>query len=226
MYGHPPFDLYEAIYTTRSMRRLKPDPVDADTIVKVIEAATMGPSGSNRQPWRFIVVRESAAKHFVAARYRKAWERYLKPAARDILENSPDSPQGRILKSARYLAEHLAECPVLIFACVKTYNDRARAGTPMYSALFPAIQNLCLAARGYGLGTSITSLHRMFASEIDAYLGVPPEYTNVALIPMGRPKGRWGRPHRKPALSVTFWERWERTMTPSHDNARREPPSR
>ncbi len=211
MYGHPAFDLYEAIYTTRSMRRLRPDPVPPDIIVKVLEAATLGPSGSNRQPWFFIVLREQENKDFVAVRYRQAWQRYLKPAAREVLEKAPDSPQGRILKSARYLAEHIADCPVLIFACVKKYNDRARAGLPMYNAIFPAIQNLCLAARGYGLGTSITSMHQMFGAEIDGRLGVPPEYANVAMIPMGYPKGRWDRPDRKPALSVTFWERWGET---------------
>ncbi len=208
MYGHPPFDLYEALYTTRSMRRLKPDPVSPDLIVKVIEAATMGPSGGNRQPWMFVVVREQATKDFVALRYRRAWERYFKPAARELVAKEPDSPQARILRSAKYLAEHLAECPVLIFACVKRYTDAGRAGQPMLSAAFPAIQNLCLAARGYGLGTSITGLHMMFADEVNAKLGVPPEYANVALVPMGYPKGRWGRPERKPALAVTFWERW------------------
>src|SRR5579872_438995 len=208
MYGHPAFDLYEAIYTTRSMRRLKPDPVPPELIVKVIEAATMGPSGSNRQPWIFIVVREQEMKDFVAVRYRAAWERYFTPAAREIVANDPMSPRGRILRSAKYLAEHVGEAPVLIFTCVKRYNDRTRAGQPMHNAIFPAIQNLCLAARGYGLGTSITGLHSMYGAEIDAKLGVPPEYADVALISMGYPKGRWGRPERKPALSVTFWERW------------------
>ena len=97
---------------------------------------------------------------------------------------------------------------MLIFACVKRYNDRRRVGQPMQNAIFPAIQNLCLAARGYGLGTSITGMHMMFADEIDKKLGVPLEYANIALIPMGYPMGRWDRPERKPALSVTFWEKW------------------
>ncbi len=208
MFGHPPFDLFEAIYTTRSMRRLKPDPVPPELIVKVIEAATMGPSGGNRQPWSFVVVREPEMKEFVAVRYRAAWERYFTPAARAIVENDPQSPRGRVLRSAKYLAEHVGEAPVLIFGCVKRYTDRLRAGQPMQNAIFPAIQNLCLAARGYGLGTSITGLHMMFGAEIDTKLGVPAEYANIALIPMGYPKGRWARPERKPALSVTFWERW------------------
>jgi nitroreductase len=208
MYGHHAFDLYEAIYTTRAMRRLRPDPVASATIVKIIEAATMGPSGSNRQPWFFIVVTGRDAKQFVAERYRKAWEIYFTAQARELVAREPESPQGRILRSARYLAQHIADVPVMIFACVKKYTDPARRGQPMWGAIYPAIQNLCLAARGYGLGTSITGLHQMFAREIDSYLGVPPEYANVALIPLGYPMGRWARPDRKPALAVTFWERW------------------
>jgi nitroreductase len=208
MYGQPEFDLFEAIYTTRSMRRLKPDPVAPSVIVKIIEAATMGPSGSNRQPWIFIVVTEPATRSFVAERYRKAWEVYFRPEMRARLEREPDSPQSKIVRSAKYLAEHIADVPVMIFACVKRYNDPTRKGQPMWGAIFPAVQNLCLAARAYGLGTSITGLHMMFANEIDEKLGVPHEYANVALIPLGYPKGRWGRPERKPALSVTFWDRW------------------
>jgi len=211
MYGHPEFDLYEAIYTTRAMRRLRPDPVPPELIVKVIEAATMGPSGGNRQPWKFIVVRDPAIKAFVAERYKKAWDMYFTPKAQAIVENEPQSAQGRILRSARYLAEHIAEVPVMIFCCVKRYTDPGRAGQPMVNAIYPAIQNLCLAARGYGLGTSITGLHTRFGKEIDSLLGVPPEYADVALIPLGYPKGRWDRPARKPALEVTFWERWGST---------------
>lgn len=208
MYGNPEFDLYEAIYTTRSMRRLKPDPVPGALIVKVIEAATMGPSGGNRQPWKFVIVRDPDTKAFVAERYLRAWKMYFTGKARTLAENDPHSPQGRILRSANYLAEHLAEVPVMIFCCVKRYTDAGRVGQPMVNAIFPAIQNLCLAARGYGLGTSITGLHTRFGEEVNGKLGVPTEYANVALIPLGYPKGRWDRPARKAALEVTFWESW------------------
>jgi len=208
MHGHYDFDLFDAIYTTRSMRRLKSDPVPRGVIMKIIEAATMGPSGSNRQPWMFVAVTDRDTREFVAERYLKAWERYFTPVARKLVETEPDSPQGRILKSARYLANHLQDAPVLLFACVKKYTDAARSGEPMYGSIFPAIQNLCLAARAYGLGTSITGLHRMYGEEVDAKLGVPSEYSNIALIPIGYPKGRWARPERKPAADVTFWEKW------------------
>jgi len=208
MYGHPEFDLYEAIYTTRSMRRLKPDPVAPELIVKVVEAATMGPSGGNRQPWKFVIVRDADTKAFVAERYMKAWSRYFTGKARALVENDPQHPQSRILRSAKYLAEHIADVPVMLFGCVKRYTDTGREGQPMFNAIFPAIQNLCLAARGYGLGTSLTGLHVRYGDEINARLGVPEEYANVALIPMGYPKGRWDRPARRPALEVTYWEKW------------------
>jgi nitroreductase len=209
MFGHPEFDLFEAIYTTRAMRRLKPDPVPREVVMKVIEAATLGPSGSNRQPWKFLVVTDPATKQFVAERYKRAWDSYyLIPRKREVMESQPDSPEGKSLKSANYLANHLAEAPVLIFPCVKRYTDKLRPGQPMYGSIYPAVQNLCLAARSYGLGTSITGLHHLFAEEVDKLLGVPPTYANEILVPMGFPKGRWDRPARKAAADVTYFERW------------------
>jgi nitroreductase len=154
------------------------------------------------------VVRDAEMKAFVAERYQKAWGMYFGAKSQAIVRDEPQSAQGRILRSAKYLAEHIAEVPVMIFCCVKRYTDPGRAGQPMVSAMYPAIQNLCLAARGYGLGTSITGLHTRFGAEIDARLGVPSEYADIALIPIGYPKGRWDRPARKPALEVMFWEKW------------------
>jgi nitroreductase len=211
MYGHPEFDLFEAIYTTRAMRRLKPDQVPLELITKIIEAATMAPSNSNRQPWIFIVVSAAASKSFVAQHYKQAWEtHYFTPEKRLFLENHAATSEARNLRSANYLANHIGEAPVLIFGCVKRYTDRRRAGLPMLGSIYPAIQNLCLAARAYGLGTAITGLHKHFEAEINQHLGVPQEYENEVLIPVGYPKGRWGRPARKPAGEVTFFEQWGR----------------
>lgn len=209
MFGHPDFDLYEAIYTTRAMRRLKPDPIPHEIIIKVIEAATMGPSGGNRQPWIFVVVTDYEEKQVVAKRYKEAWYNYyLTAQKRGVMERAADSAEGKSLKSATYLADHMGEAPVLIFACVKKYTDKERAGQPMLGSIYPAVQNLCLAARGYGLGTSITGLHKVHSEEIDKMIGVPAAYVNEVLIPMGYPKGRWGRPTRKAATDVTFFNNW------------------
>jgi nitroreductase len=209
MYGHPEFDLFEAIYTTRAMRRLKPDPVPREVITRIIEAATMAPSNSNRQPWIFVVASASATRQFVAQGYKQAWEKYyFTPDKRMFLETHPSTPQAKNLRSAIYLANHIGEAPVLIFACVKRYTDQRRSGRPMLGSIYPAIQNLCLAARAYGLGTAITGLHKHFEAEINQRLGVPQEYENEVLIPLGYPRGRWGRPARKPAGEVTFFEQW------------------
>jgi nitroreductase len=191
------------------MRRLKPDPVPRELIMAIIEAATMSPSNSNRQPWIFVVVTEAATKQFVADYYKRAWEtHYLTPEKRHVMATQPDSPEGKNLRSANYLANHLGEAPVLVFACVKRYRDACRAGQPMVGSIYPAVQNLCLAARAYGLGSSITGLHSTFAAEIDERLGIPSSYSNEVLIPIGYPKGQWGRPVRKAAVDVMFFERW------------------
>ena len=209
MYGQPEFDLFEAIYTTRAMRRLKPDPVPRETITRILEAATMAPSNSNRQPWIFIVVTASETRQFVAERYKQAWDtHYFTAEKRRFLETQPDSPEAKNLRSANYLANHIGEVPVLIFACVKRYTDQRRAGKAMVGSIYPAVQNLCLAARAYGLGTAITGLHREFEAEINERLGIPSGYQNEVLIPLGYPRGRWGRPARKAVREVTFFERW------------------
>ncbi len=209
MYGHPDFDLFEAIYTTRAMRRLKPDPLPRDTVMKIIEAATMAPSNSNRQPWIFVVVSAAETRHFVGQRYKQAWEEhYFAANKRRFLETHPDTPEAKNLRSAIYLANHIGEAPVLIFACVKRYRDESRAGQPMVGSLYPAVQNLCLAARAHGLGTAITGLHKHFEDELNRRLKVPPEYANEILVPLGYPMGHWGRPARKPAREVTFIEQW------------------
>ena len=102
MYGHPPFDLFEAIYTTRAMRRLKPDPVPREILMRIIEAATMAPSNSNRQPWLFFVVTAAETKQFIAQRYKQAWETYyLTTEKRHFLETQPDTPEAKNLRSAR-----------------------------------------------------------------------------------------------------------------------------
>ena len=209
MYGHPPFDLFEALYTTRAMRRLKPDPVPRAIIMRIIEAATMAPSNSNRQPWIFLVVTAVKTRQFIGEHYKQAWETYYLTAEKQrFLETQPDTAEAKNLRSANYLANHIGEVPVLIFACVKRYTDKRRAGRPMLGSIYPAVQNLCLAARAYGLGTAITGLHKHFEAEINGRLGVPPSYENEVLVPLGYPMGRWARPARKAATELTFFDQW------------------
>jgi len=195
--------LLEGIRTTRAIRRLRPDPVPEALIRKVCQAGTFAPSGGNRQPWHFIAVTEPERRAFVAERYRKAFADYIGPAL--AAAAAPDFPEGkrRNIRAAIYLAEHLHEVPVHLFVA-----GWKRRGDPQHAALFPAIQNILLACRAVGLGASLTTVHRTFGRELDEWLGLPADTPTCALLPIGWPLGRYGRPPRKPIDECLHWERF------------------
>ena len=193
--------LLEGIRTARAIRRLKPDPVPIALIRKVCEAGTFAPSGGNRQPWQFIAVTDRERRAYIASLYREAFTQYIQPAIEAA--KAPDYPEAkrRNMKAAIYLAEHLHEAPVHLFVAGWT-----RRGAPQSQALFPAIQNVLLACRAVGLGASLTTAHRAHGEAIDRYLGLDPEKTpSIALIPIGWPKGRFGRPTRR-SIDTCFFE--------------------
>jgi len=196
--------LLEGIRTTRAIRRLRPDPVPPALIRKVCEAGTFAPSGGNRQPWVFIAVTEPERRRWVADRYRPAFQRYIAPAVEAARDAAfPDSGR-RMQRAAIHLAEHLHEVPVLLFVAGWT-----RRGEPQLQALMPAVQNILLACRAVGLGASLTTLHRSFGEECDRWLGLPPNCPTCALLPIGWPVGRYGRPPRRPVDESLLWERYE-----------------
>ncbi|HEU4428178.1 MAG TPA: nitroreductase family protein [Myxococcota bacterium] len=196
--------LFEAMRTTRAIRRLLPDPVPPPLIRKVCEAATFAPSGGNRQPWKFIALTEPERKRWVADRYRAAFMHYIAPALEAA--QSPGYPERkrRNQASALHLAEHMAEAPVLLFVAGWT-----RRGQPQLQALMPCVQNLLLACRAVGLGASLTTMHRSFGAECDAWLGLPEGCPTCALIPIGWPRGRYGTPPRRPVDESLFFERYD-----------------
>jgi nitroreductase len=184
--------LLEGIRTTRAIRRLRPDPVPKALIRKVCEAGTFAPSGGNRQPWTFVAVTEPERRAFVAERYRRAFSaRTSRPPRGDGAAGLPGAAAPHRL-AAVYLAEHLHEVPVHLFVA-----GWLRRGQEQTQALFPAIQNVLLACRAVGLGACLTTVHRAFGDEIDAFLGLPKERPTCALLPIGWPLGRYGRPPRR-----------------------------
>jgi nitroreductase len=195
--------LLEGIRTTRAIRRLLPDPVPPELIRKICEAGTFAPSGGNRQPWKFIAVTEPERRAWVAERYRASFVDYIRPG-RAAAEGS-DYPEAkrRMQRSAIWLAEHLHEVPVHLFVAGWT-----RRGAPQLQALMPAIQNVLLACRAVGLGASLTTAHRAFGAQVDAWLGLPEGCPTSALIPIGWPRGRYGRPPRRPVEECLSFERY------------------
>src|SRR5262249_14403862 len=126
-------------------------------------------------------------------------------------EQAKTNPEAaRMLKSAHHLAEHMGEAPALVIPCTRII------GFPMDSSVFPAVQNLMLAARALGLGTTLTTIHRGDEAAVREILGVPDDVETHAIIPVGYPLGRWGEAPRRPSGEVTYWDRWgERRDTPA-----------
>lgn len=205
MRHEPQIGLFSAIYSTRALRRLKPDPAPDEVLFQVFDAAIRAPSGGNAQDWRFVVIRDAAVKAAIGGWFREAWERYQPgyaagAAALDALPRHRRLP----LKSTAYLVEHITEAPVIVAPC----GVRGKHSTPGGS-IFPAVQNLLLAARALGLGGAITNFARAHHPELMAMLGIPEEYEIYCLIPLGYPLDRPGPVSRRPVKRVVFVDRWE-----------------
>src|SRR5262245_32526347 len=194
--------LLEAMRTCRHIRRLLPDPVPDALIRKVCEAGTFAPSGGNRQPWIFVAVTDEERRAFIAERYRATFRRYISTALEVASDPAYPAAKRSNMKAAIYLAEHMHEVPVHLFVAGWT-----RRNEPQTQALFPCIQNILLACRAVGLGASLTTAHRAHGKEIDAYLGLSPDTPSIALLPIGWPKGRYGRPPRRPVDNALFFNR-------------------
>lgn len=199
-------DLFEIMATTRSMRRLKPDPVPAGLIRKILEAGTCAPSGGNMQRWRFLVVTDPAIKQTVGAYYKRAWDEVVAPRynAGEPAPGTTPERFRRMADAAQYLADHIHEAAVWIVPCLEGANPTRTAG----SSIYPAVQNMLLAARALGLGATLTTLYLNFEKEAEAALGLPPDVYSYALLPIGYPMGRFGPVRRVPLTEVVYENRW------------------
>jgi nitroreductase len=194
--------LLEGIRTTRAIRRLRSDPVPRELVRKVCEAGTFAPSGGNRQPWIFVAVTEPERRAWIAERYLRAFRAYIAPALEAARVGDLPEATQRNVRASLHLAEHLHEAPVHLFVAGWTHRGEAQP-----QALFPCIQNLLLACRAVGLGASLTTVHRAFGREIDAFLGLSERTPSCALLPIGWPRGRYGRPPRRSVDECLYWER-------------------
>jgi nitroreductase len=200
-----PIDVIDAIATTRSMRRLKSDPIPDEVIRSILEAAVRAPSGSNQQTWSFIVIRDPEIRKQMQELYHAAWEEYS-ASRREAIQALPEeerSTSQRVHGSAQHLADHMHEAPVLIMCCI-----RGSESFTLGSSIYPAVQNLMLSARAFGIGSTLTTIHRGRDSEVKRVLNIPDDVHTAALIPLGYPTGRWGEAKRKPLEDVVFADRF------------------
>lgn len=206
-------DVFQAMSEMRAMRRLKPDPVPRELIREVIEYATHAPTGGNAQGWRFVVVTDAATRAEIAGYYRQAVDFYL---ARVNTKPEPHQTQDeweRLVKSVRWQGDHLAECPVFIFPCLKGAGavdfGSQFISKSVNASIWPAVQNLLLACRAKGLGATLTTLHLRYEEPIKKLLGLPDSAGTFALIPVGYPMGKFGPTKRIAVDEVIGWESWE-----------------
>jgi nitroreductase len=196
-------DFFDVARTQRAMRRLHTDAIADDDLWTILETAIMAPSGGNVQPWNFVVIRDADKKRKIGEWYLEAWDKTYGPARQAMQAN----PAGaRTFSSADYLANHIAEAPVLVLATIK--KGMQTIGPTLGASIYPAVQNLMLAARALGLGTTLTTLHKLHEADVKAMLGIPDDVETMALIPIGKPKGKFGTPERLPAEKVVYWDAW------------------
>lgn len=208
---HAGLDVLEAIYTTRAMRRVKPDPIPDDVLRAIMDAAIRAPSGGNQQGWNFVVVRDAEKRRRLEEIYRPAILALFQPGGPyagllEVEDVELREANRRMKDSALYLGDHLHEAPVIVIACLNAGGRGTNIVTG--SSIYPAVQNLMLAARGFGVGSALTTIHRVNQDGVRDLLGIPADVETAALVPLGYPKGRWGVAKRRPMEEVVFADAW------------------
>lgn len=203
----PDLSLHDAIFTLRAMRKLKPDPIPVDDLRYIVEAATMACSPGNSQPWTFIVITDSSQKARIASIYREIGNAAIRDGA--LKSGKLDADMEQVYRDALILVDNLQQAPALILCCLQ--GEPQPGGihqSTYYGSIYPAIQNLMLAARAKGIGSTMTTMHKAREQEIKQVLAIPEDVTTIALIPLGYPLGKWGRPNRRAQREVTYWDVW------------------
>jgi len=187
-------NLFDILSTTRAMRRLKPDPVPDDLIIRILEAGTRAPNGANSQTWHFIVIKDVAIKKAVQIWYKKALDEIVGPsyASSTPPPGSTTEKFHRQHLAVEYLTEHFHEAPVWIVACIKHSNPLIPVHRMAGASIYPAVQNMLLAARALGLGANLTTRHLLFEEETEKALELPEGVHSYAIIPIGYPIGKFG----------------------------------
>lgn len=215
--------LYEALRTTKAVRRLRPDPIPPDVLERVLAAASYAPSGGNRQPWRIVVVRDPALKGALQALYLALWQPYAAQgrAAAATLPERAREQREKNYAAGDYLALHLGEAPAILVVCfdpsLLAITDAA-LGRPSVvggASIYPAVQNLLLACRAEGLGCVLTTLLCQVEPQVRPLLGLPDNWGTAAFVPIGYPVGRGHGPvSRRPVSELVYADRWGTPFAP------------
>jgi nitroreductase len=217
--------LFEAMYTTSGVVDIKPDPVEEETIERILDAAIRAPSGHNTQPWEFVVVRDPAVKARIKECVFEGRQHHL--SIMKAFHGKLPSEKTRRSRMARKFASETDKCPVLVFVCLD--HNKAReirnsvsaalvvlrdpgylhfARLASYASIFPCVQNLILAARGLGLATRLSMWPFVSRGKVESILGIPKHVEPVAMIYLGYAAEPFVRTRRLPVKQCTHYDRW------------------
>jgi nitroreductase len=223
--------LFEAIYTARAVRRVRPDPVPEEVLTRILDAAIRAPSAGNAQNWAFVVVRDAELRRRIGAVYRKASDvASAMYAARERPVHMSEGQYRKMMSAGAYLWDHMGDAPVLLVPCARDrppprretlppelqanfeqeirYIDRIRG-----ASIYPAVQNVILACRALGLGVVLTTNHLRCEREVETVLGLPDDVSTYALMPLGYPEDGFGPVRRRPLAEVAHVDRWGNAWT-------------
>jgi nitroreductase len=201
----------EVIFTQRSIRRFRPEPIALTDLRLLLEAASKAPSGGNQQPARFLLLTEPHLIREFGALYREAWWAKRRDEGRGWTRRDDIPVQEQSYRSAAKLADEMKDAPCIVLA-LGTARGQA-------TSVIPAVQNLMLAARALGIGSVPTTLHSSVMDRVNSLLGIPPEAELHLCIPLGYPRGRFGPTRRRPIEETTYVNRWGQPI-PAHEGVR------
>jgi nitroreductase len=211
-------ELLEGLATTRAIRRYTDDPIPDDDLSTIVFSATRAPSGSNRQNFRLLVLRDGPAaeraKALLGESFRSGWAEKLRSDGYDEGSGQDgDSPKARMARSMQHFVDHFEQTPVVILACIRIRHGNLFDGASVY----PACQNLLLAARALGYGGVLTGWHGPVEDELRTICGIPDDHAIAATIPLGVPAGRHGPVRRRPVSELVFDDVWDTPAEWAHD---------
>jgi nitroreductase len=203
--------LYEGLLSTRAIRRYTDEPIPDEALRDILFAASRAPSGSNRQPFRFIVLTDGPvareAKRLIGVGAREFWSAKRKADGYDTGSGTDaDSPKARMARTMQHYVDTYETVPVLILACYRRYRPTTHPSDG--ASVYPACQNLLLAARALGYGGVMTGWQYAVDAKLRSLLHIPDDVELMATITLGRPQGRHGPVRRRPLSELVYGERW------------------
>jgi len=193
--------LGEAMFTQRAIRRFKTNPIPDDVLEDIMEATIRAPNGGNNQQWRFILVKGAEMRQKLAELYHEAW--WAKRADAGIMGPDDIPPGKNSMRSAMRMANEIGDAPVMVLICATAKGAQA-AGS-----VIPSAQNMLLAARAFGIGGTIATLHPVVEERVHELFGIPSEAQVVYCMPLGYPRGAFGSVQRRPLTDVCAVDGWD-----------------